>query len=98
MLDGNHFFECRCGSYEHTLRFVINKTDKEIYTSIFLNQWRSWWKRAWVAVRYLFGYKCTYGEWDHWALCLNDVERLRDMCNDFIADISEPNYKERSDE
>lgn len=50
MLDGTHYFECGCGADEHTIRFTLDK-DKEdsgIYASIYLSQYRSWWKRAWI--------------------------------------------------
>lgn len=37
MLDGSYFFECKCGSDEHTLRFILDREDNCIYTTIFLN-------------------------------------------------------------
>jgi len=84
MLDGAHYFECKCGSTEHTLRFTFDKGNKELYTDIYLNQWRPLWKRILVGIKYIFGYKCKYGEWDCWVLNKADAKRLRDMCNDFI--------------
>jgi len=27
MLDGTHYFECACGSDEHTIRFTLDKED-----------------------------------------------------------------------
>ena len=84
MLDGTHYFECSCGSTEHTIRFTIDKGDKELHTDIYLNQWRPFWKRVWVGIRYIFGYKCKYGEWDCWILNEDDTTRLRDMCNELI--------------
>ena len=84
MLDGTHFFECECGSDEHTLRFTLDKEDGDIHTSIFLNQYRPWWKRIYVAIRYVLGYNCKYGHWDNWILNRDDACRLRDMCDEFI--------------
>lgn len=84
MLDGSHYFECQCGGAEHTLRFVLNKEDDELYTSIFLNDWQRWYKRLWVAVKYVFGYKCKYGHWDCWILRRDDAERLHSMLYEFI--------------
>ncbi len=80
MLDGTEYFECDCGAVEHTLRFVINKEDGEIYTEIYLNQHRSWYKRVWVAIKYVFGYTSRYGHWDCWTLHGKDVARLKRMC------------------
>jgi hypothetical protein len=87
MLDGTYFFECRCGSNEHILRFTLDIKDpenREIYTSIFLNQYRSIFKRIWIGIKYIFGYKCRFGHWDCWILKEEDTERLRDMCDKFI--------------
>lgn len=89
MLDGTHYFDCHCGSAEHTLRFVMNKEDNELYTEIYLNQWRQPWKRIWVAIKYIFGFKCRYGHWDCWTLDPEEVKRLRDMCNEFIENNNE---------
>ncbi len=84
MLDGTHYFECRCGSTEHTIRFTLDKEDNELHTDIYLNQWRPLWKRIWVGIKYIFGYKCKYGDWDCWILNKDDAKRLRDMCSEFI--------------
>ena len=85
MIDGTHYFECACGSSEHTIRFILNKEDKELYTEVYLNQWRPLWKRLLVGIKYMLGYKCKYGEWDCWVMSADDAERLRDMCNEFIT-------------
>ena len=84
MLDGTHYFECDCGSVEHTLRFVIDKEDNELHTEIFLDAPYHWWVRVWIGIKYIFGYKCRYGHWDCWVLNINDAIRLRDMCKEVI--------------
>lgn len=86
MLDGTHYFDCTCGSNEHTLKFTLEKEDGELYTSVFLNQYRGFFKRLWIGIKYVFGYKCEYGHWDCWILDRDDAERLRDMCNEFIGE------------
>lgn len=92
MLDGTEFFECMCGSDEHTLRFTLNFDVNDysgdypcIYTSIFLRE-KVWWERIWVAVKYVFGYKCIYGHWDNWEMLPKDVHRLKAMCEKFISE------------
>jgi hypothetical protein len=81
MLDGTEYFDCICHSPEHTLRFVLDldTDDPIIYTEIFLNQYRPWYKRIWVAIKYIFGYKCKYGHWDSWELKIEDAKRLAQM-------------------
>jgi len=93
MLDGTHYFECRCGSDEHTLRFTLDKKEKEIHTSIFLNDYYPWWKRVWVGFRYACGYKCRYGHWDCWILRQEDADRLRTM----LDELCEPETTKESD-
>jgi len=96
MLDGSHFFECSCSSDEHTIRFTIDDEDGEIYTSVFLNQYRTWWETVWVGIKYIFGYKCQYGHWDCWIMDPNDAVRLRDMCDEFIKKQEEKNNGQNS--
>jgi len=79
MLDGTEYFECACGGDEHTLRFIIDKEDKRLYTSVFLNDYQSIWKRVWIAIKYIFGYKCQYGHWDYWIMRYEDIPRMREM-------------------
>lgn len=76
MLDGTEHFECDCHSPEHTLRFTLDQEYNEIYTEVFLNQYRPWWKRIWIAVKYVFGYKCMYGHFDCFMMQRADAGRL----------------------
>ena len=80
-LDGTHYFECACGSDEHTLRFILDKEEKKIYTTIFLNHYDQWYKRLWRGIKYIFGYKCKYGHWDVWTLRYEDIDRLKEVLN-----------------
>ena len=73
------FFECDCSSDEHTLKFNYNGDCNEFYTSIYLNQCRNIFKRIWIAIKYIFGYKCKYGHWDCFILKEHDTNRLIDM-------------------
>lgn len=85
MLDGTHYFECGCGADEHTLRFTLDLDERDLHTSIFLNDYRRWYQRLWVAIKYTFGYKSKYGDWDCWILHEPDAERLRKMLDEFIG-------------
>ncbi len=68
-------------SNEHVLRFELD--DHDLYTSVFLCQYRSFFKRVWVAVKYVFGYKCKHGHWDCTMLRPEDADRLIGMLNDY---------------
>lgn len=87
-------FECECHSTEHMVRFVVDpghlpqKEDKygwppELYTEIQMIQWRPWYKRLWVAIKYLFGYRSTYGHWDCWILKDEDADKLQNVLTEY---------------
>jgi len=79
MFDGTEYFECSCYSDEHTLRFILDLEENELYTTIYLNQYNSFFKRVWIAIKYILGYKCKFGHWDCWILKLEDTKRMINM-------------------
>jgi hypothetical protein len=87
----NRYFECACHSDEHRLVFQLDLDDKhpEIYVSQFMHHWNPWWKRVWIAIRYVFGYKCKYGHFDCWIMKPEDAEKLRSMLDEFIKNSKE---------
>ena len=70
--------ECACHSDEHALKFTLYKWDDgpEICTSVFLSRYHNIFGRIWVAIKYVFGYKCKYGHWDCFLLRPKDADRL----------------------
>ena len=82
MADRIEYFECGCGSVEHTLRFSLDRDLPMLYTSIFLNDYYSFWGRLKAAVKYVFGHKCNEGHWDCWILNTEDVARLRNLLDE----------------
>lgn len=74
-------FYCDLNSPEHVFRFVVSECefdnqDIELYLEVYLNQYRSFFQRLMVAIKYLFGYKSKYGHWDVTTLSEDDVQRL----------------------
>lgn len=80
------YVECSCYSDEHVLRFTYDPDDKEIYTSVFLNDWEPWYKRVWKAVKYVFGYKSKYGHFDCTLIRGDEARKLRDLCNKALGE------------
>jgi len=72
----NEYYECQCSTPEHTLVFSIDEDDGSVYTSIYLNQYNSFFKRVWIAIKYVFGYKSKYGHWDSTILNKKDYSRF----------------------
>jgi hypothetical protein len=85
----SEYFECSCSDEAHVLRFSWHPwdEDKDLYTSVFLNQWHGFFWRCWLAVKYVFGYTCPFGHWDCWILRKEDALRLRGMIDDYIAQV-----------
>lgn len=104
MLDGTHYIECDCNSNEHVLRFTIDLDENDeypmphVYTSLFLNQYRPWYARIWVALKYVFGYNCKYGHWDCTSLAVDKVNNLRDLLNQFSTNVFQQQLKRRVDD
>ena len=78
------YYECLCGSPEHTLRFVYDPDENELYTEIHLSQWHNVFERIWMAVKYIFGYKCCYGCFDCWLLNPKDCNGIKELLNRVI--------------
>ena len=83
MLDGNYYFECICAHDEHTLRFTLDKEEKEIYTSVFLSKNRNFFVRIILGIRYIFGGKSRYGHFGNWVLNPKDSDKLEQMLKEF---------------
>ena len=96
-----HYFDCDCKGSEHTLKFIFDHAPEsdnldwppELWTEIYLHDWRGFCKRCWVGLKYIFGYKCKYGHWDTWLLDPKDCDRLFELLEKFKE--AHKNYTER---
>lgn len=84
----SEYFDCECFSSEHTLRYVFyrsrkNWSEDDVTIEVYLNTYEGFWKRVWIAVRYIFGYRCRYGHWDNIEMKHEDVTRLRGLLQQY---------------
>ena len=56
---------CACHSSEHQILTEYDEKYNQIYVQIHLSTHKNFFKRIWVAIKYVFGYKSRYGEWDN---------------------------------
>lgn len=79
-------FECACHSDEHTLVITLDEDDDgpEIYTSVFLTDWPCFWKRAYEAVRYVFGHKSKFGHFDTFTFRPRDVREMMKLMDRYV--------------
>lgn len=75
-MDSQKVFICECGSYCHQIIFWYDKEDKQLNLTTHLITYRNFFKRLWVAIRYVFGYKSNYGDWDSFLFKPLDEARL----------------------
>ena len=88
-----HHIVRACTSAEHTLRLMHLKADPmveedfdEVYWSVYLNP-HPWQKRLWIAVRYVFGHRSKYGDWDSGPSMETDT---LDQLHSFLANVKTP--------
>ncbi len=57
-------YTCDCHSLEHQIAFWYDDEDQTLYIQPHLFTHQSFFKRLWVGIKYAFGYKSRFGEWD----------------------------------
>lgn len=73
------YFECKCSMMEHTVRFIYDPEDNELYTEVNMDNDHPLWKRIYLAIKYVFGKSCIYGHYGNWILREEDCERLSNL-------------------
>lgn len=72
---------CDCGSAEHqmVLRFDDDKDlGRMVYVEIHLVNKR-WYERLWIGLKYIFGYKCCYGNFEDMILSSKHARQVYDL-------------------
>jgi len=77
----NKIFICECHSYCHQAIFWYDEEDKSLYVTFHLITYRNVFKRLWVAIKYVCGYKSNFGAWDEFLFKPEDEKKLRDYLN-----------------
>lgn len=75
-------FICKCESLEHQVSFWQDEYDGTLYCEPHLTTYNNFFKRLWIGLKYAFGYKCKYGNWDSMLFKEEDLEKLRKYLND----------------
>jgi hypothetical protein len=78
---------CNCGDLEHAVEFSYFPQEEwpELLFQFHLTTRRNVFERLWAAIRYVFGYRCRYGEWDTLSMDPGDA---RDLAR-FLTEYSE---------
>ena len=83
------YVKCDCHSPEHMFILSYYADDDDWDTldfAIHLNSWKNIIRRIWTAIKYIFGYKSRYGEWDN--VCINPAEakRIAEFCLSYASE------------
>lgn len=70
------YVDCACKHATHTLRFTLDTEDGDLYTEVQLRQYRRWYERVVMAIKYVFGHQSRYGYYDCTVLDAATYDRL----------------------
>ncbi len=70
---------CECTNAEHCVIIQAaewDNGDRDVFLSIHLSPYLPWYKRIINAVRYIFGYRCSFGDFNEIILSKNHIVKL----------------------
>lgn len=67
---------CKCSSLEHIM--IITYDEEDVFVSIHLKT-LPFFKRIWAAIKYVFGFKCSYGNFEEIILSKSSIPQLKEI-------------------
>ena len=88
-IDRSEVVVCECDDPEHQFRFRTFNWDQEPVPELYLDVHLSalgvgFWGRLWRGLRYAFGYRSRYGDWDGAVVTVEAAGRLRALLDEFL--------------
>lgn len=81
---------CECSSAEHqmVLRYDDDKNlGRQVFVEIHLVP-LAWYKRLWLGIKYIFGYKCCYGNFEEMILSPKHARQIYNLYRFFRPVVS----------
>lgn len=78
-MDKKELFICECNSIEHQTVMSYFEDEKEVYCNVHLKPERNVLKRIIHAVKYIFGHRSAYGDFDEFIFNPKDADRLQSV-------------------
>ena len=69
---------CECSSTEHQIVFMKDEDDGFIYCHIHLTP-KTFWERIKNGIKYIFGYRSIYGDFDEIILSPKHKHKIKEM-------------------
>ena len=85
-MDDTLFIVCNCGLPEHQFAITEDKEEDWYYMNVHLST-GNFWNRLIVAVKYLFGYRCKYGEFEEIIIDRDQANRITRFLTKDCADV-----------
>lgn len=85
---------CKCCSAEHQLIIMQDSQLQEVSIEVHLVTERNFFKRLVAGLKYVFGYKCKYGEFDSIILDKNNYQPLKKVV-EFLDGYADENIKHK---
>jgi hypothetical protein len=85
-------FVCDCNSLEHTYSIWYEKDYNELYIEPSISISNNIFKRIWVSIKYIFGYKCAYGNFDSLIINVDDMPRIKRYLDKVIIEDKYRNF------
>lgn len=76
----DEIFVCHCNSTEHQIVFNYDKEDNLVYCNIHLTG-GSFWQRLKGGLKYIFGYRSKYGDWDEFIWKAEHAGKLQQLAD-----------------
>jgi hypothetical protein len=73
-------FLCECSSAEHQIITHYDSEDKQLFLTVHLSNLK-FFERLWLGIKYIFGYKCKYGNFQEFIFNPKDADRLIELGN-----------------
>ncbi len=68
---------CECSSCEHQLIVSWDNDNNEVFVQMHLTTYKGFWKRLWHGLKYAFGHRSRYGDFDEIILRKKDADNLQ---------------------
>ncbi len=77
----HQLFICKCDNVEHQLIFAYfdDEPNGDVYCSVHLYPETNIWKRIKNGIKYIFGHKSKYGDFDEFILKKEDAPKLEEI-------------------
>ncbi len=80
-MEKNELFICACHNTEHQLimSYFDDEPRGEVYCSVYLKPETNIFKRLKNAIKYIFGHRSVYGDFDEFVFKPKDADRLQQV-------------------